>query len=110
MAAALHLVHSIDHTESFMSRIFTEEFVSRLEAINRVSRELRAQGYRTVREIMGQGRAMPTIEVQPGTNMQAKPLLDLGCGHMLEKRPDGSFIRSITRHGVIVMWREGAAQ
>lgn len=110
MAPALHIVHSIDHTENFMSRVFTEEFAARLESINRVSRELRAMGYRTVREIMGQGRAMPTIEVQPGTIRQTKPLLDLGCGHMIEKRPDGSCVRSITRHGVIVTWREGAAQ
>lgn len=108
MAAALHIVHSIDRTENFMSRVFTEEFAQRLESINRVSRELRAMGYRTVREIMGQGRAMPTIEVQPGTVRQSKPLLDIGYGHVIEKRADGSCIRSITRSGVIVMWQEAA--
>ena len=38
MAAVLHLVRPIAHTEHVMSRVFTEEFVSRLELVNRVAR------------------------------------------------------------------------
>jgi hypothetical protein len=107
MAAVLHLVHPIDHTEQFMSRVFTEEFASRLEAVNRVARELRALGYRVVRETLYPGQTdRPTIEVEPGTVRQVQPLVELGHGRTVENMPDGSRCCSIHRDGVRVMWRE----
>ena len=39
-----------------MSRVFTEDFATRLEALNRVARELRAMGYHTASESIGEGR------------------------------------------------------
>lgn len=107
MAAALHLVHPIDHTEHFMNRVFTEEFVARLEAVNRVTRELRVMGYSVVRETLYPGQTdRPTIEVQPGTTRQVQPLVELGHGRTIETLPDGTRCCSIHRDGVRVMWRE----
>lgn len=107
MAPALHIVHSIDHTENFMSRVFTEEFAARLETINRVARELRAMGYRTVREHIGQGREVPTIEVDAGNTRSVAPLLDLAGGSLMrQKRGDGVQCLSIAHEGVRIQWEQ----
>ena len=106
MVAALSLVQPTDHTENFMSRIFTEEFAARLEALNRVARELRAIGYRTVSESVGDEHERPTIEINPGTARTTLPLVKLGHGRLIERQPDGSRVCSITREGVRVVWRE----
>ena len=71
MAALLHLVPPIAHTEHVMSRVFTEEFVSRLEAVNRVARVLRAMGYSVVQEQLYPGMTdRPSITVMPGTTVK----------------------------------------
>jgi hypothetical protein len=106
MDTPLRLVHSTDHTENFMSRVFTEEFASRLEAVNRVARELRAMGYHTASEIIGEGSDRPTIEINPGAQRSTEPLVALGRGKLMEMQPDGSRIVSISHEGVRVVWRE----
>ena len=106
MTANLALVRPIEDGPHFMRRVFTEEFATRLEAINRMARELRAMGYRTVSESIGGGDVRPAIEVEPGTQRTAKPLIELGHGRLAETLPDGSRICSITHDGVRVFWRE----
>ena len=106
MVAAISLVQPTAHTENFMSRIFTEEFAARLEALNRVARELRAMGYRTVSEHIGEENDTPIIEVEPGTQRTAAPLVALGNGKLMARQPDGSRVCSINRDGVRVIWRE----
>ena len=107
MAALLHLVHPIAHTEHAMSRVFTEEFVSRMEAVNRVARELRAMGYSVVREQLYPGMTdRPSITVMPGTTKQLQPLLELGHGRTTETQADGSRLCSIHYQGIRVVWKE----
>ncbi len=107
MTAVLHLVRPIAHTEHVMSRVFTEEFVSRLKLVNRVARELRAMGYRVVQESLYPGQTdRPTITVTPGSTKQLKPLLELGHGRTIETQADGSRLCSIHYQGIRVAWKE----
>ena len=90
-----------------MSSVFTEEFISRLEAVNRVARELHAMGYSVVQESLHPGMTdRPTITVMPGTTKQLQPLLELGRGRTTEAQADGSRLCSIHYQGIRVIWKE----
>lgn len=90
-----------------MSSVFTEAFVSRLEAVNRVARTLRAMGYDVMQEMLHHGQAeRPCIVVVPGSTKHTRPLLELGCGCTTTIQPDGSRQCSIHYQGIRVIWRE----
>ncbi len=107
MPAVLRLIRPTVHPEHVMSKVFTETFVSRLEAVNRVARTLRAMGYGVMQEMLPHDQTeRPCIVVVPGSTKQLRPLLELGGGCTTTTLPDGSRQCSIHYQGIRVIWRE----
>lgn len=83
-----------------MSKVFTETFVSRLEAVNRVARTLRAMGYGVMQEMLPHDQTERPCIVVVLKHETTAPTAGIGRWLHYHHLPDGSRQCSIHYQGI----------